>query len=451
MLNSVWEKEKMKISMWGVMALMFLFCFISMYYADIWVTYHDSLVLLDCIADGRFLDFYEVKAMLYFIPVYIIFGIWNLPIWLMGRFIQIEYDNVWCLLWSKGVVLLFAVGCIWMIYCILQRLDYDNVEYIVFLCASSLLFVFPVMMVVQYDVIELFFLLYAINYYVKDEKLSWRSFLFFSVAISIKLFAIFIFLLFVLMVEKRIVYIIRDMFFGALFTIITMLPFWTRGYWGGASGHNIGFAYRLLEKRIPGGLASISIFLLGYLLLCAAAYFSKKKGVIDIFKYTMWLSAVCFMLIFTFTDSHPYWIVLYMPFLIIVIIEHKENLKVNVLIETVLEVTIILAQGMMYSWVYFTGGLFDALFLKPYDVETLRKANLVNFLGLSTGGKELCLIVANTVFFACEVVLLVINNPWKPVICDSTEKETLLTMKISRMARVIIIAALLALTVFIAF
>lgn len=36
MLSMAWKKDKIKVAMWGVMVLLILFCFISMYYSDIW-------------------------------------------------------------------------------------------------------------------------------------------------------------------------------------------------------------------------------------------------------------------------------------------------------------------------------------------------------------------------------------------------------------------------------
>lgn len=441
------KKDIVKRGMWIIMVLSFFFCFISMYYSDIWQTYHDSLTLLDCIREGKFLEYYEINKALYFIPCYIIFGIWNLPVWVLSRFWGVNADSVGCFLWSKGIVLLFAIGCIWMIYCILKKLEYGDLEYTLFLFVSSLFFAFPVMVATQYDVVELFFLLSAMYYYAKDQKLSWRFLLFFSVAISIKYFAVFIFFLVVLIEEKRILCIVRNMFLGVLFAVISMLPFWTRGYWNGLSGHNIGFAYRLLVESIPGGLSPISIFLLGYFMLCATAYFLKKKSIKENFRFIIWLSTAFFMLLFTFVDCHPYWIVLYLPFMIIMIKEYQKNLKVNILFETIMEIVMILMQGMLYNWVYFSGNLFGSLLIKPKRMN--QNVNLRSFLGIGEEAVALCLVVANTVFFACEIILLVVNNPWKPVVCESTEEELMMTMKISRVVRTVIIVLLLGLTLFI--
>jgi len=451
MVRLAWKKDKIKIVMWGIMALLLLFCFVSMYYSDIWSTYHDSLKFIDSLMAGRIFEYYEVNVSLYFVPVYIIFGIWLFPIWFMSYFFHIDINSVGCFIWSKGLIVVFAVGCIWLLYSILKKLEYDNLEYAVFLFVSSLLFIFPSMVAVQYDVIELFFLLLAVFYYIKDKKLSWKPLLFFSVAISIKLFALFVFLILVLTIEKRVLYIIRNMLIGVSFAVITMAPFWNRGYWSGTGGRNISFAYTLLSVTLPGGLSPISIFWLGYFMLCAVAYFSKKKEMEENLKLVIWLTAVFFLLLFGFANCHPYWIVLYLPFLIMVILEHKENLKINILIETVFEIIVILMQGVEYNWVYFSGMSFTSLILKNKGIMADETANLLTFLNMSEGGIASCMIAGSTTFIACGVVLLAINNPWKPVLCESTEKEFVMVKKVSRIARVGIVALLLGLTLVIAF
>ena len=446
-MRQAWKKNKTGMIMWVIMSFMFLFYFISMYYSDIWETYHNSLTFTDYLVEGRFFEYYETNASLYFVPVYIIFGIWNFQIWIMSHFFKVDIDSIGCLLWSKGVGLIFAIGCIWALCNILKKIKYNNLEYAVFLFLSSLLFVFPVMVATQYDVIELFFLLCAVFYYSKEGKLSWKSLLLFSVAVSIKLFALFIFVLLVLTIEKRILYIVRDLFFGILFTAITMLPFWNRGYWNGAGGRNISFAFSLFSITLPGGLSPVSIFWLGYFVLCAVAYFSKRKDMQDSLRFVMWLSAVFFLLLFGFANCHPYWIILYLPFLIIIILENKENLKINILIETVMEIAVVFIHGINYNWVYFSGGSFRYLFFR----EVNENANLVTFLNMSEGGISLCMIAASTVFVACGGILLAINNPWKPVLCEEVEKEFILIEKLSRIIRVGILALSIALTLMIIF
>lgn len=451
MLRLAWKEDKIKVVMWGMMALLLLFCFVSMYYSDIWNTYHDSLKFMEAFMTGHLFEYYEINVSLYFIPVYIIFGIWLFPIWFMSHFFHIDINSVGCLIWSKGIILVFAVGCVWMMYCILKKVKSDNLEYAVFLFASSLLFIFPSMVAVQYDVIELFFLLCAIFYYIKDEKLSWKSLLFFSVAISVKLFALFVFLLLVLTVEKRVLYIVRNMLIGVSFTVITMAPFWNKGYWSGTGGLNISFAYTLLSVTFPGGLAPVSIFWLGYFMLCAVAYFSKKREIEENLKFVIWLSAVFFLLLFGFADCHPYWFVLYLPFLIMVVVQYKENLKMNILIETVLEITVILMHGIRYNWVYFSKASFKYLIFNNAGIASEETKNLLTFLNMNDGGISLCMILGSTVFIACGIILLAVNNPWKPVLCESTEKEFVMVEKMSRMARVGVAALLLGLTVVIAF
>lgn len=176
-------------------------------------------MLVDCLREGRLFDFYEVTMQnpvcgveaFYFIPVYIVFAVWNLPAWIATRFMGVGIDNTFCMLWSKGIVVFFSILSMWMLYRILAKIKYEHLEYAVFLFASSLFLFVPALAISQYDVIHIFFTLWGIDLYVADEKISWRVLTVFSIAVSMKLFAFFPFLILVLLNEKRIRYIIFDL------------------------------------------------------------------------------------------------------------------------------------------------------------------------------------------------------------------------------------------------
>ncbi|KWX88318.1 hypothetical protein AMQ83_07565 [Paenibacillus riograndensis] len=68
-----------------VFLFVLVFCFFSFEHADILHTGGSSFTLLD----GHFIDFYEVNAERfgitnYMISSYILFGIWNFPLKIMG-------------------------------------------------------------------------------------------------------------------------------------------------------------------------------------------------------------------------------------------------------------------------------------------------------------------------------------------------------------------------------
>ena len=119
-----WGKNKIEICTWAALGSFLVLYFFSLYYTDIYITYDNSMILMDCIRDGKILNFYEISAQqntmgtgaVYFISVYIIFLIWNLPIWVLTRFLGVSIGHTGCLLWSKGLLIVFTAGSIWLLY-----------------------------------------------------------------------------------------------------------------------------------------------------------------------------------------------------------------------------------------------------------------------------------------------------------------------------------------------
>lgn len=453
------KEDKFRAVMWGGIALILPVYFFSMYYSDIWVTYNYGLIFWDCLWEGRVFDFYEIclphaaeftYAANYFIPLYLIFAVWNIPVWIATRLCGAATDSIGCLLWSKGLIVLFAVGCVWMICRILKKRRNFNMEWAAFLFASSLLFVFPALVIAQYDVIELFFILWGIYYYLKDEKLSWRTLLIFSVAISLKLFAIFILLLLVLIEEKRILHIGIDLLLGMLFTIITMLPFYGNGFQSYAGV--TGFAWELFRVTGSAGLAysGFSLFWLGYFGICMAAYLSKRKSILENCTLLIWLATAFWMWLFIFVSGDPNWYVLILPFFIFLMTEYRENLKINLLLETALEIVIIVAQGLWFGWGYFSEGVFSRLIFRDSARFGKGARNLPELLGWESGIPGV-LSGLYAVFIGCGIALLVINNPWKPILVDHSEGELVVAERVGRIVRVGAVILCLALTFAIVF
>lgn len=450
--------DKWKLLMWGSLFLLFLFTFISFYYPDIYITYRYSLTFLDCIKNGEVFDFYKISlqtqnelgyAATYFIPIYILFAIWNFPIWIITRWGGVSAESAGCLLWSKGLIVVFAVASVYVLVQIMKKLSYEEIEYTVFLFTSSLLFVCPSLAMSQYDIIECFFILCGIYFYLSDEKISWRVLLFFSIAVSMKLLALFIFFILILLTEKRILHIAVMMLESLLVTIVTMIPFWGNGYKDCADTLNQGFIDRLFTSVIPGGISSLSIFWIGFTAVCLLAYLRKTAQPDKIVKQLIWYSAFIFVLFFTFVFCHPQWIVLFLPFVILPVMEHKENRKINLILEIILEVAIILVQGIAFYWVYFSETSFEKLILESNIKYGSGVKNLLDVLEKMGASERIYGVYS--IFFVCGIALLIINNPWRPVRCISEETSESVVNHTAGIVRILFILVYVLATCIIAF
>ena len=133
-----------------------------MYYADITVTAQYSLCFIDSLFDGKPFSFYNNALMsgiapegaVYDVGMYIIFAIWNLPIWILGKIADINILGIFPLLWFKTLLIVFAYGTLWLLKKIVSYLKFDEytVKYLKWVYILAPLFVFPVFVAAQYDI-----------------------------------------------------------------------------------------------------------------------------------------------------------------------------------------------------------------------------------------------------------------------------------------------------------
>lgn len=101
----------------------FLIFFYGYFYSDILITTSHGINFWDVIFSGKILDFHalccsDVENAAYSIttiyagydfPIYILFGIWNFPLWVIRKLTGI---NIWecvpAMMWAKSIILFFC-------------------------------------------------------------------------------------------------------------------------------------------------------------------------------------------------------------------------------------------------------------------------------------------------------------------------------------------------------
>ena len=167
--------------------------YVSLLYSDITVTHYHSFSFLDCLFSGNLKGFYAYTvdnqfggwAAVYYLPVYIIFGLWNLPVWILCKFGILSQQGSVALLWIKALVIVCVLGCTYFIAKISEKFKNANPVFAAFLFLSSLPVVIPTFAVAQYDVIALLVTLWGFYQFLNEETISWKTLLIFSVAISL--------------------------------------------------------------------------------------------------------------------------------------------------------------------------------------------------------------------------------------------------------------------------
>lgn len=365
-----------------------LFCLVTMFYADMTVTGPFSVLLWDAIFGGEPFHFYGLclssgiapEGAVYDIGLYAAFAVWNLPVWVLHRLAGVGLTAPGVLLWYKllpTAAALAGVNAVREIAGELGAGKREAMESGVFFLLSSMV-VLPVFVTAQYDSMPLYCILKGVLWYLREgrketpeeekKRAHRRYLLWFALSLVLKPLGILILLLFIVLKEKRLLYILAELAKGcSLLLACKLLCSLSADYRASASGFLAQHLPDLLEARLDGGYGEISIFALGLVLLYLAAYLYDSDGkrpeeigrTAVVFAYGIW-AVFC-----AFGNMTPYWTIYLAPFLVLAIgLGGKRRMQL-LLADLVGELSLVIVLIMKFSWVYGGEKTFAYLLLKP--------------------------------------------------------------------------------------
>ena len=362
------------------MALLFvalLFCFVTMYYADITVTGRYGLTFIDSIIDGKPLSFYRnalatgiaPEGAVYDILVYVIFGIWTLPVWILNKLVGISAMSVGSLMWIKLLPTLFMVGTIGLVRDIAEKIGFDHKTSIfasIIYCLSLSAFM-PVYVAVQYDIISLFFMLVGIRCYLDNNNK--KFFLFFALSMTIKPMTFLILFLLIIFREKNIMKILMNTLAGSSIMLACKLVYsMDASYRQCCSGFLAKQIGGMFNSSISGSYGDASVFVILLIVIYVIAYLYKSEE--KSFKDNSALIVMCFGIWASFCmfgSMTAYWTIYMTPFAVYTVLIASDQTDVNrvILIDLVGNVMLTITLVLKYTWVYGGDHTFAYLILKP--------------------------------------------------------------------------------------
>lgn len=390
------ELKKYKLSVLEVVFLSIAlgFMFLTMFYADLTVTAQFSLTLIDSLFDGKFASFYNnalamgiaPEGAVYDIGIYLVLAVWGIPVWILKSFLGIDVLSIGSLLWFKLLLVFFAIGCGIIIGKIAEEIDVKK-EYAEKMWIFSLLFIFPVFVAAQYDIIPLLFMLNAILYAIRGNMKY--CIVNFAIAFTMKPFALMTFLVVVLIKEKNIFKIAKDGIISIIPLAICKIIYMLNPVNNASNNTFLASMFgKLLEIGIDVGNGRISLFCLFLFIICIAAYLYESKNEPEKDgKWIIWLLYLTWMNFCVFTSAYPYWIIYMAPFMVLVVLYDELKLNFLLVMDLIINVGIIAIMTFRYSWVYGGTDTFSYLILKPWrnikeDVGSI--GNLLSILKLDT-------------------------------------------------------------------
>ena len=419
--------------------LISLVLFYSYIYVDILEVTRLSLHYLDNLFSGLARNFYTEQIVLdsfsyvkyveptYEFPIYIIFAIWNLPIYILERFAGIDVlNNVFCLMWVKTMVLVFVFIFIKSLTKLCRTLDFSENDTIltVILFLTSNFLITSIIEISEYDIISLCFVLYGIDAYIRHDHR--RFVMMFACAIPLKFFALLIFLPLILLKEKNIWKILGNLVAVMAPILLFRLIIPCSGQPAGLNlmdmfkGTNVGnlallYAIEYYAKLVVGEVY-YSVVCLG--ILMAFCYFLELKTDEDLKKYSIYVCMLSYAILFVTCYTHPYWILILVPFIHLVIVQNKRYIHINLVLEMVMTWGMILAQLFEFPWCFgnaiVAGSFWSKILGSKATYEQFNMSVLLgNIIGeegvlkLSNGAKGM----GASVFVGCVIMFVIINLP----------------------------------------
>ena len=439
---TAWRREgKNRWKFWcGIaLALLTLFLFYGYIYNDILETARMGIAFWEDLFSGRIRYFYDgyvhmnpvaytkdVRGV-YDFPIYLLFAVWNFPLYLLQTFAGIDvFTSPLALMWMKTLLLVFVVLTTAALYRLCRTVSLTKRVSlgVCLLFVTSNFFMTSIVMMSAYDIVPLFFAILGVRYYLLEEHKKFV--LMFMLAVPLKFFSLLLFLPLLLLRQKNIWKILGNVILVALpiFVFRILIP---------CTGNGAGF--RLLDALKGTELSNLALLyaityyvelalgqvyfsVLGFGVLLAACYFVRLKTREEYCRYGIYVCFVSYAILFVTCYSHPYWLFILTPFMMMVIGQNRQYLHINLILETLATWGMLLAQLFAFPWCFGNAlacGTFWPLLLgqkaefAQYNLSTI----LTGAVGeesvrkLSTGAAGM----GSSVFIACIVMMAVLNFP----------------------------------------
>lgn len=447
LIKKEWCTKEGKVRVIGIaaFAVINLIFFYSFIYNDIIETMRMGIDVWYSLFDGELNYFYARRTPVtafaypktvqgvYDFPIYIVFALWNFPLWIAENFFGVDvFRSVLCLMWGKTLLLVTCVFIVKAIYNLCKTLELKQ-KTAVFVCVlfiTSNFFMSSIIMMCAYDIISLYFLIVGVDYWLQNDM---KKFLLcFMCAIPLKFFALLIFIPLVLLREKHIVKIAGYVLGSVLPILVCRIFIPCRAVFGDPSSAAVSLGNMMEATELSGlaflyTLANEMIFsnarlypsLLVWGILYLVCYFMKPEKEEDYKKWGIYISFLTFANLFVLCKSHPYWLLIMLPFVVIIIGMNEKYKYVNLILETVMTWGMIMLQMMRFPWCFgsaLVAGMFWPSILGkqeefiPYTVDTV----IQKLTGTEYGPKGYLVGFGFTAFVGCILVFSVLNYPgWK--------------------------------------
>ena len=428
--------EQPNVADWALLAAISALATVTFLYGDVKATFEHSFNFLDSVLAGRPQDFYQIAIenstfghpAVYDVPIYAVFGLWNLPTYVLYRFNDFDYlDSTPALLWLKLMLIVFTLIATWLVMKIAQQIGVSakRSKWVGFYFLSSMSLFVPVFVIVQYDIISVTFMLAGLLAYMRGNT---RAFLlWFLAASTFKLFALFIFIPLVLLREKRLPRAFGQIIVGVLGLLLCRLLYRGDLAFEASTG---GFTDLMLSRLTTAGFTwqsslSVPLFVVFIVGLAIFAYAKRTSSQRELNAFAIYMSLAAFLVFCAIVPLNPYWIALVAPFSILIIFANPRHLTLNTLLEVSVSTTLFVIY-MLVGFSMYNSGMFKSLvfgqFIPPASPQRFYAPGDI-LRGLGLDGNNVLFLVGFMI--ACALAVLIINYPRASFIEEMPNTQTI--------------------------
>lgn len=432
-LGSWWSStERPGLVDWALLGVILLGAYAFFLYGDVRATFEHSFNFLDSVFQGRVGDFYQIAIehtstghpAVYDIPLYLLFGLWNLPTYIIYRITGFHYLlSTPAQLWLKTMMVLAALLAAKVLVDIARDLGVDRQrsKWIAFFFLSSMTLFVPVFVIVQYDIIMIVFILLGLRAYLRGRL--GRFLLWFAIANTFKLFAIFIFVPLLLLREKRL-RVVALQFGAGLIGLVACRAIYhgNVAYTASTGGFMSSMLKRLTAVGIPWMGSTIPVFVVVMVGIVIFAYLRRPQGTKALAADAVYICMAIYLVFATVVPLNPYWAVMVSPFAVLIIFLNPRHVLLNTLLETGMGTALFLLYAFngysMYDRNILTQLLLPHLVAPAAQSKYETPAQFLETLGVTRQGS---FIVGFMI--ACALAILIINFPRREMVEDLGQGE----------------------------
>lgn len=377
-----------------------------------------SLNLLDVIYEGRPYEYYSYCAenvynlshghmgagFLSLIP----WAVWNIPIWVLQRWFGIiAVGHAWTLLYSKMFLVVVEGIMLYYTYKITMHFtgDVHKSKMAAYLSFSSPFVLIGIYFTGQSDIISLCLFVIAV-YKLLNKKRMWFI-LFAALGIAAKPYILLAYIAVILLMEKNIWKICAYALGGGSVTLLfnrlySNAPMFKESMSNGPMNKQF---HAMLSVSIEGGIGYkipllIVVIILLYFYIYIKRHEEKKEDLI------IYLITVTLLLFFVLTNSEFYRMIYLVPFLYILFMFRDENLRLNLLIETIGSICLVFIFYAKQNEFFSGGYVFQ--FIRDIVRNIVPKTG--GSLLVETSKGEVYIQIAGAVFCAALILLIIVNH-----------------------------------------